>query len=95
MEKTIEMWPGVCAGEDQFIKVFKQEADLLLDTSFSYEICALAPLVKEAFDSLEETSAAHPRIAELMLKFAPCRPIGLELLPKSSMLQEFLGTGEV
>lgn len=94
-EKTLGMWQSVCDGEDQFIKVFKSEADLLLDTSFSYEICALAPLVKEAFDSLEEKSPMHDRMTRLMLSFAPCRPIGLELLPKSSMLQEFLGTGDV
>lgn len=94
-EKTISMWKGVCDGEDKFIKVFKSEADLLLDTSFSYEICALAPVVKEAFEALDEKSPAHDRMTQLMLKFAPCRPIGVELLPKSSMLQEFLGTGEV
>ena len=29
----------------QNIKVFKPEADLLLDTSFSYEVCCLAPFV--------------------------------------------------
>ena len=91
-EKTLEMWPGVCAGEDRFIKVFKPEADLLLDTSFSYEICALAPMVRETFEAVAETSPAHDRITQLMLEFAPCRAISLGLIPKNSMLQEFLST---
>ncbi len=39
LEKTFSMWPAVCEGEDKNIKVFKPEADLLLDTSFSYEVC--------------------------------------------------------
>ncbi|MFQ8832656.1 MAG: uridine kinase [Ruthenibacterium lactatiformans] len=39
LEKTFSMWPAVCEGEDKNIKVFKLEADLLLDTSFSYEVC--------------------------------------------------------
>lgn len=94
-EKTIEMWDQVCDGEDRFIKVFKSEADLLLDTSFSYEICVMAPLVREAFAALEQESPMHDRMAQLMLEFAPCRAIGLELIPPSSMLQEFLGTGDV
>ena len=59
------------------------------------EAIKMAPLVKEAFDALDEKSPAHARMSELMLEFAPCRSIGLELIPPSSMLQEFLGTGEV
>ena len=31
-EKTIGMWGRVCDGEDRYIKVFKPEADLLVDT---------------------------------------------------------------
>ena len=55
-EKTLSMWKNVCIGEDRFIKVFKPEADLLLDTSFSYEICCLAPSVIELARKLPETS---------------------------------------
>ena len=93
-EKTISMWKGVCDGEDKFIKVFKPEADLLLDTSFSYEICALGQLVKEAYDSLDKNSPAYDRMAQLMVQFAPCKEISLDLIPAGSMLQEFMGSGE-
>ncbi|MCI6640277.1 MAG: nucleoside kinase [Pygmaiobacter massiliensis] len=93
-EKTITMWKAVCEGEDRFIKVFKPEADLLLDTSFSYEICAMAPFVREAYEALDPKSSAYARMGELMLSFASCRPISVDLIPHNSMLQEFLGSGE-
>ena len=35
-QRTLSMWADVCRGEDENIKVLKPEADLLLDTSFSY-----------------------------------------------------------
>ena len=45
-EKTIAMWQSVCDGEDKYIKPFKQNADLLLDTSFSCEILVMNSALK-------------------------------------------------
>ena len=89
-EKTISMWPAVCKGENEFIKIFKKEADLLLDTSFSYEICALAPIIKETFEAIDKESEHLERMKILMQAFEHCRTICLEGIPKNSMLQEFL-----
>ena len=90
-EKTLSMWKNVCIGEDRFIKVFKPEADLLLDTSFSYEICCLAPSVIELARKLPETNRYAERLYELAGSFSLCTPIDDGMIPKDSMLQEFLG----
>ncbi|MDD2993940.1 MAG: nucleoside kinase, partial [Pygmaiobacter sp.] len=90
-EKTLSMWGNVCVGEDRFIKIFKPEADLLLDTSFSYEICCLAPLVTPLTRELPEGSHYAERLYELAGTFSQCRPLDAALVPETSMLREFLG----
>ncbi|MDD3429039.1 MAG: nucleoside kinase [Oscillospiraceae bacterium] len=91
LEKTIGMWPLVCEGEDKYIKVFKPEADLLLDTSFSYEICVLAPFVESLSEVLPADSAYKPLLDDLIQRFSLCAPISADLIPKNSMLREFIG----
>ena len=90
-EKTLSMWGNVCVGEDRFIKIFKPEADLLLDTSFSYEICCLAPLITPLTRELPEGSHYAERLYELAGTFSQCRPLDASLVPETSMLREFLG----
>ena len=90
LEKTLGMWPSVCAGEDKYIKVFKPQADLLLDTSFSYEICVLAGEITPLAGKLEGRPGAE-RLNELAGIFSLCRQMPVEWVPADSMLREFLG----
>ena len=91
LEKTFSMWPAVCEGEDKNIKVFKSEADLLLDTSFSYEVNVLAPFVIEFTGGLSDDNAYAAQLADLCARFSQCAPIDIADLPQDSMLREFLG----
>ena len=91
LEKTIALWSRVCAGEDKFIKVFKTEAQLLLDTSFSYEICMLAPFISQLAGSLPEGHPQAEQLNELAGWFSMVAPIDLSEMPENSMLREFLG----
>lgn len=91
VEKTIGMWDSVCAGEDRFIKVFKPEADLLLDTSFSYEICLLAPSMEQLAGTLPDDHPQCERLNSLAGRFALVEPLPEEIVPENSMLREFLG----
>lgn len=91
IEKTFSMWPGVCAGEDKNIKVFKSEADLLLDTSFSYEVCCLAPYVLEMRGGVPAQSPCAAQLEALCSHFALCTPVAEDVMPANSMLREFIG----
>ena len=91
LEKTLGMWGGVCAGEDKFIKVFKPEADLLLDTSFSYEICLLAPFMAPLAGSLPPEHPLCETLNSLAGRFALVDALDETLVPAGSMLREFLG----
>lgn len=91
LEKTMRMWPSVCAGEDQNIRVFKKHADFILDTSFSYEICCLAPYIRELADDLPDGSPCQDKYQSLLREFEQCEPISEKIIPKRSMLREFIG----
>lgn len=90
LEKTLNMWPMVCEGEDMYIKAFKPYADLLLDTSFSYEICIMSPFITDlrgAADGL----LAGPVLNDLADRFARVNPLPEDIIPPQSMLREFIG----
>lgn len=91
IEKTFGMWADVCAAEDKSIKVNKSEADLLLDTSFSCEICLLGPHVQKFAQTVPPASPYYQEIENLCARFARCMPLKDSMLPKDSMLREFLG----
>ena len=91
IEKTLGMWGRVCAGEDRFIKVFKSEADLLMDTSFSYEVCLLAPFISSLAGRLDPDDPLCEQLNSLAGRFALATPLDEGLVPEDSMLREFLG----
>lgn len=91
LEKTFGMWPAVCEGEDKNIKIFKPQADLLLDTSFSYEVCCLAPFVLEFEGKLPPDSPYAPALQRLCNEYRHCAPMAETYVPEQSMLREFIG----
>ncbi len=91
IDKTLSMWGNVCKGEDKNIKVFKPEADLLLDTSFSYEVCCLAPYMLNLQKQMDEYSPYKNVMNNLCARLALCTQISESEIPKESMLREFIG----
>lgn len=90
LEKTVDMWPMVCQGEDQYIKRFKPYADFLLDTSFSYEICMLAPFIMKMQGTLGNSTSGQ-LIDDLAKRFSHCKQLSADYIPEDSMLREFMG----
>ena len=90
-QKTISMWGSVCEGEDKYIKPFKPNADLLLDTSFSCEILVANSALKNLSHDLDDGTAESQRFEQLLKAFSNCDFIREGDLPSSSMLKEFYG----
>ncbi len=88
-EKTISMWPSVCRGEDKYIKVFKPNADFILDTSFSCEILIIHTALGEFEDFREGDGAHSQRLRQIYSVFDNVGYLPVGMLPKNSMLSEF------
>lgn len=88
-QKTISMWQAVCDGEDKYIKIFKPNADLLLDTSFSYEILIMHSALNDFEEFAKEDSAEGRKLTELFKVFDNIGYLPVGSLPSNSMLCEF------
>ena len=83
---TLRLWPHVCLSEDRYIKAFKPRADLVLDTSFSYEVCLWEHYIQRM------TASEHiGRLRDLGERFAVFTPLPGAVAPADSMLREFIG----
>ena len=88
---TLGLWGLVCAGEDRFIKPYKPRANLLLDTTHTYEVC-LWRTVLDAMPADPALTATQARQLEaLRRRFAEFPALGTELVPENSLLREFIG----
>ena len=82
------MWQSVCDGEDRYIKIFKPNADLLLDTSFSYEILIMNSALRDFAVYADDTPEGQ-RLAALLKVFENIGFLPLGAMPPQSMLAEF------
>ncbi len=90
-QKTIGMWASVCEGEDRYIKPFKPNADLILDTSFSCEILVANSALKNLSAEIMDNTPESERFEQLLKNFSKCDFIREGDLLPSSMLKEFYG----
>lgn len=91
-ESTLNMWPHVCEGEDRYIKVFKNRADAVLDTTHSYEVCLWDGLLAGMRSMVEPDTHYAATLHALCDKMDEFPPLPASLVPQDSMLREFIGT---
>ena len=84
-KRTFGMWQNVLAGEDLYIKPYKNTADYLINSTHAYEPLMYAqkllPLLKN------ETCEQATTLVEMLEQ---CEKLPIELLPENSLLHEFL-----
>ena len=87
----METWLSVNQGEEKYIYPFQEDADSMFNTSLIYELCVLKkhshPLLKEITNASKEFSEAK-NLYNLLNYF---EDIPDELVPKNSLLREFIG----
>ena len=88
-DRTLAMWDRILDGETRYIKGFKDTADFLLDTSFTYEMGIIKGQLVEAGRMLSPDSRWLEMWDETARRFENVRPLDRQLLPENSMLREF------
>lgn len=92
-DHTIGMWDNVLFGEKRYIMPFKYTGDITINSIHIYEPCVTA---SEAVQILEEVSPTHKEYAyaqDLIKRASQFEPIDESLVPKDSLLREFVGKG--
>ena len=88
-EQTLAMWDRVLDGETRYIKGFKNTADFLLDTAFSYELGIIAGLLPEVGRRMSPDSRYTEMWDEAARRFEHVQPLDRQLIPPGAMLREF------
>ncbi len=94
-ETTLSMWPSVQRGENLHIFPYQNNADVMLNSALDYELSVLAsfaqPLLKTVKPSAKK---AYPLARRLLAFLENVYPVPESIVPKDSLLREFIGGSE-
>lgn len=93
-EKTLGMWDTVMTGERNYIKPFRGLADFTVNSFHVYEPCVLRDPAVRLLHTVPEASACFGTARELLSALERFRPIDGALVPKDSILREFIGPAD-
>jgi len=92
-EDTITMWGDVLRGEILYIDPYKYKSDHHIDTALPYEVSVMKNIALPLLEKLPEGVARADELREILSAFAAFEPLDESLVPKESMLREFIGGG--
>lgn len=91
VEHTYFLWSGVRKGEDRFIFPFKGNANEFINSMHPFEPCLFRTQAIELLSHIDEESAYFDESRRLKEAIECFEPISEDLLPKDSLLREFIG----
>ncbi len=90
-QTTIASWADVRAGEVKWIEPFRGEANMLFDTSMTYELPAIRLRVETALQTVPAVAEEYKVAEQLLYYLSFFEPLEAMYIPKTSILREFIG----
>lgn len=91
--QTFAMWDNVRRGEKLYISPFKHRANLLFDSALPYEVNVMTHYAEPLFRAIPKENIRRRDMLNMIDAFQHFVPIDPDLVPKSSLLREFIGGG--
>ena len=88
---TLKLWDDVRRGEEKYIFPFQEEADIIFNTTLVYEFAVLKKYAEPLLQGVPETEAVYTNAQRLLGLLSHVIPLDKELIPKNSILREFVG----
>lgn len=91
-EETIAMWQSVRHGEDAYIFPFQEQADVMFNSSLTYELCFMKKYAYPALAAIKPISPYYTLVRRLVkfLNYIQTADVEDEI-PINSLLREFIG----
>lgn len=90
-QETIRMWDSVRRGEEKNIFPFQESADVMFNSALLYELAVLKQYAEPLLFGIPSGSPEYAE-AKRLLKFLDYfLGVGSELIPRNSMIREFIG----
>lgn len=90
-ENTFELWKSVCSGEDKFLFKFKDNADIRINTIHLYETCVFRDRALPLLRQIKKDCEYYEEAQKLITSLEKFPAMDTSLVPKDSLLREFLG----
>ena len=90
IEETMSMFHSVEAGENKYIMLYKMRSDYDIDTFMAYEMSVYRYNLLDDLRLMEDNS----ELSDVMEILSALAPLDNELVPKNSLIREFIGKGE-
>ena len=91
-EETLKIWPNVVKEAEESIYPYQDEVDVIINSSLNYEIGVLKIYAEPLLFAIREDSDYYKEAYSLINLLRNFLPISSELVPKDSVLREFIGT---
>lgn len=90
---TLAQWANVRRGEKLYISPYKNTAHVIVDSSLPYEVSVMKNYALPLLKAVPEENQRKAELLELMAAFDTFEPVDPALVPKNSLLREFIGGG--
>lgn len=90
-QRTIQMWPSVRRGEEEYIFPFQEEADVMFNSATIYELAALKQYAEPLLFHIEKDQPEYYEAKRLLKFLEYFLGISSEELPRNSICREFVG----
>ncbi len=89
--RTIEMWPSVRRGEEQYIFPFQESADEMFNSVLIYELAVLKQYAEPLLFGIKEEEAEYYEAKRLLKFLEYFQGIDSQNVPSNSICREFIG----
>ena len=88
---TLKRWPSVRAGEEKWIFPYQENADATFNSSLIFELGVMRDFADDILRRVPNTVPEYATAYRLRKFLNYFQPIGMEFVPPTSLLREFLG----
>ena len=88
-EETLRMWKNVRRGEKLYITPYKENANLLFDSSLACECSVLKPFIVPLLKNVSRIE--FPVVDSILDAFEQIEEVDANYVPEKSLLREFIG----
>ena len=88
-DATLKLWPNVRRGEKLYISPYKENADLMFDSSLACEFSVLKPYVIPLLEKLPR--GKYPEAESILRAYDRFEPLDEKYIPADSLIREFIG----
>ena len=86
---TLKMWPNVRRGEKLYISPYKENADLMFDSSLAFEFAVLKPLAVPLLEAVGP--GKYPVVDDMLAAFDRIEAMDEASVAPDSLAREFIG----